>query len=137
MQRKRILLIDDDIAAMRMIKLSLERTGRFLVHEESCPANAVPTARRFQPDLILLDIVMPEMDGGAVAACLAADSELRNIPVVFLTSLVSEKEAVQGSLRSGGYQYLAKPVDLTGLAERLELMLAERDFASDGPVMKA
>ncbi len=130
MQKKQILVVDDDIAAAGMIKLSLERTGRYLVHEEHCSSNAVQTARRVRPDLILLDIMMPEMDGGTVAACLAADAKLRDIPVIFLTSLVSEKEATEGGLRSGGYQFIAKPVDLTSLAERLEIMLAERSLES-------
>jgi two-component system, OmpR family, response regulator len=77
-------------------------------------------ARMFRPDLILLDVIMPVMDGGDVAARLRADPLLRDIPVVFLTALVSNEETDGHEMVSGAETFLAKPVDIGELKKTLE-----------------
>ena len=91
-----------------MMKLVLEQTGIYEVFCENNARQAIATAHTFQPDLILLDVVMPEMDGGDVAALLQADPVLKSVPIVFLTALVGTREPSTGSLKQSGYHFLSK-----------------------------
>lgn len=108
MDKKRILLVDDDISFSRMMKLNLERAGAYEVRVENTGTHAVTTARDYKPDLILLDVIMPEVDGGDVAAMLKEDPFLKNTPVVFLTALVSGEENASGGLIRSGYRFIGK-----------------------------
>ena len=101
------------------MKVLLERTGRYLVLEENDATKAQQSARNFRPDLILLDVVMPETDGGEVAARVEADPELHNTPIVFLTALVTRAE-VKSGLRVQGHPFLAKPVSIPELINAIE-----------------
>ena len=118
--KKRILLIDDEPAFTRMVKLNLEQLGNYEVMEENRATTAVATARAFKPDLILLDVVMPAMDGGDIAAKIQADRTLKDVPIVFLTAIVQKKETKVGGMRSGGLLFLAKPVSLETLIKTIE-----------------
>src|SRR5438093_7770233 len=115
MEKKRILSIDDEASFTRMVKLNLEKTGAFEVREENRAAYAVAAAREFKPDLVLLDVIMPAMDGGDVAAQIRNDRHLKGTPIVFLTATVSQREAGEGGFTSGGALFLAKPVSLENL----------------------
>jgi len=115
MEKKRILIIDDEASFTRMVKLNLEKTGAFEVREENRATNAVASAREFKPDLILLDVIMPAMDGGDVAAQIRNDRHLKGTPIVFLTATVSQREAGEAGLNSGCALFLAKPVSLENL----------------------
>src|SRR5438270_8713330 len=95
-EKPRILIIDNNRDFTDSAKIGLKRTGRYSVWEENEPARAHQTAQRVKPDLILLDIVMPEADGGEVAARIESDPTLHGIPVVFLTALVTKAEAKAG-----------------------------------------
>ena len=108
MDKKRILLVDDDISFTRMMKLNLERSGAYEVRIENAGSQAVATARAFKPNLILLDVIMPEVDGGDVAAMLKDDPFLKTTPVVFLTALVSGEENASGGLIRSGYRFIGK-----------------------------
>ena len=119
MNPKRILIVDDESGFTRLLKLTLEKTGNFVVMEENDGTRAHETAREFMPDLILLDIVMPKIDGGYVASRIKADWSLRKIPIVFLTAIVSNKEAHSSDL-IGGFPFLAKPVSLDNLIQCIE-----------------
>ena len=114
MKQKRILIVDDESGFTRLLKLTLEKTGNFLVKEENDGTKAHEAAREFKPDLILLDIVMPKIDGGDVASKIRADASLAQTPIVFLTAIVSKKEAVSSDM-IGGFPFLAKPVSLENL----------------------
>ena len=105
MTKKRILLVDDEPRVTRLLRLHLERTGAYEVKEVNQGSLALSVARQFKPDFILLDVVMPDMDGGEVASNIAADASLKNIPIVFLTATVSKEE--QGII--SGYPFIAKP----------------------------
>ncbi|MCG3149591.1 MAG: Polar-differentiation response regulator DivK [Verrucomicrobiae bacterium] len=118
MNKKRILIVDDDVPSACLLKASLEQTGRLTVWTEGHGRRAVETARMLRPDLILLDVIMPDCDGGDVAQALARDPLLRDTPVVFVTSIVSEEEAGHGPI--GGFRYLAKPVAVASVVECLE-----------------
>src|ERR1700759_877101 len=75
--RPRILAVDDDARTTRLIKLLLAKRGGYEVLEENDPARAHQTAQDFRPDVILLDVMMPDLDGGAVAAQNQQDPKLR------------------------------------------------------------
>ncbi len=120
MKSKRILVVDDEPGVTRNLKLTLESAGGYEVLGENLARNAWSAARSFRPDLILLDVVMPDMDGGAVAARLRADPMLRAIPIIFLTALVSNEETDGHEMVSGAETFLAKPVDIGELKKTME-----------------
>ena len=91
MSKKRILLIDDEPSFTRMLKLNLEETGAYEVRAENSGTEGLAAAREFKPDLIFLDIVMPDMGGGEVAFQIKNDRNVKDIPIVFLTA-AAEKE---------------------------------------------
>ena len=77
--KQRILVVDDEPGLTRMIKLTLEQTGRYEVRTENLGRNTLESAREFKPDLILLDVLMPGMLGSEIAAQLQLDPELNAI----------------------------------------------------------
>jgi CheY-like chemotaxis protein len=117
--KPRILIIDNNRDFTLSAKVGLERTGRYAVSEENEPARAHQTSQRVKPDLILLDIAMPETDGGEVAAQIESDPALRRTPVVFLTALVTKAEARSG-LEIQGHPFLAKPISIPDLVAGIE-----------------
>ena len=122
-RKRRILIVDNDRDTTHLVKILLEKTGRYSVLEENDATKAHQSAQNFRPDLILLDIVMPETDGGEVAAQIQADPELRRTPVIFLTALVTETETKAG-LRIQGHPFLAKPINIPELINGIEENLA-------------
>ena len=122
-QKRRIMIVDDDSESTHLVKILLEKTGNYLVLEENNAAQAHQSARDFRPDVILLDIMMPERDGGEVEAEIEADAELRRTPIIFLTALVTEPEAKAG-LRIDGHRSVAKPINIPELIDQIEETLA-------------
>lgn len=111
--KKRVLLIDDEEGFTRLLKLNLLKTGRFEVDVENDSTKAFLKARSFNPDVIVLDVVMPNLDGGDVQAQLQTDPELSSVPVIMLTALVDSNELSQGAVaQAGATTVLPKPVDL-------------------------
>jgi CheY-like chemotaxis protein len=123
MSLKRLLLIDDEEPFTRLVKLNLEETGRYTVRIENDGSKALATAREFVPDLILLDVIMPDADGGEVAARIRADSALKTVPIIFLTAAVSQKELDGPSGTIGGRMFIAKPVNKRSLIELIDQQL--------------
>ncbi len=121
-QKFRILLVDDEPDFTRLLRANLELTGVYEVQMENAPAQALATARAFRPDLIVLDFLMPGMDGGEVAAQIRADSELQHTPILFLTAAVSSKE-VDGWINKISGQCLAKPIAPEDLIAWIEVHL--------------
>ena len=118
-ETRRILMVDDDPDSTHLVKILLERAGDYCVLEENVATKAHQTAQSFKQDLILLDIMMPEMDGGDVAAQIEADPELQGTPIVFLSSLVTRAEAKRG-LSIQGHPFLAKPISIPELINVIE-----------------
>jgi CheY-like chemotaxis protein len=128
-EKKRVLVIDDEASFARMVKLNLEKTGQFEVRVENKATSAVAAAREFKPDLVLLDVIMPTMDGGDVANQIKRDRALKATPIIFLTATVSKREAGEGGFNSGGELFLAKPVSVELLIQRIN----ERIHRPDRP----
>jgi CheY-like chemotaxis protein len=122
-QKKRILVVDDRVSDTQLVKLSLERTNEYIVKAENDAKAAVAAAEAFQPHLILLDVMMPGIDGGELAAVFQAHPVLKSIPVVFLTAAVTHKEVDAGRGLVGGRPFLAKPIVLTELITCLNQQL--------------
>ena len=120
METKRILVVDDEPSITRLLKLNLEQTGRYLVAEENVAPQTLATAEAFRPDLILLDVMMPGVDGGELASQLQASPRLKRVPIVFLTAAVKKEEVASHGGLIGGLQFLAKPVDLAEVITCLE-----------------
>jgi two-component system OmpR family response regulator len=122
-EKRRILIVDDDRDSTHLVKILLEKTGGYLVLEENDAAKAYQTAQNFRPDVILLDIMMPQTDGGEVAAQIEADPELQRTPIIFLTALVTKPETKTG-LHIQGHRSLAKPIDIPELINGIEESLS-------------
>ncbi len=110
--KKRILVVDDRTSDTRLLKLYLESTSDYVVREENDAQAAIAAAGEFQPHLILLDVMMPGMDGGELAVCLRANPKLTGVPIVFLTAAVTKAEVTASGGHLGGNSFLAKPVVL-------------------------
>ncbi len=110
--KKRIFIVDDESGFTRLLKLTLEKTGRFIVREENDGTKAWLAAREFQPDVIFLDIVMPKIDGGDVAQQIRSDPALERVPIIFLTAIVAKRET---KTDIGGFPFLSKPVSIEAI----------------------
>jgi CheY-like chemotaxis protein len=124
MVKKKILVVDDEASITRLLKLNLEKNGAFLVRAENEGTKVLAAAKEFKPDLILLDVMMPDIVGGDVAAIIQADPVLRNVPVVFLTAAVKQEELEAKGGMIGGFPYIAKPLDVKGVTAVIERTLA-------------
>ncbi len=120
MEKKKILIIDDEPSFTRMVKLNLEEDGPYIVRQENDSSKAAEAAREFHPDLIFLDVVMPGKDGGDVAAEIRANPKLKDCPIIFVTAIASRSEAKGNTFNSGGETFLAKPVSIHTLTRCIE-----------------
>ena len=123
---KKVMVVDDEEGFTKLLKMNLEKTGDYQVQIENKSTRALEVAREFQPDVVLLDIVMPDMDGGDVAAQFQDDPMLRKVPVIMLTALVAEGETSSGSVaQAGTMNVLPKPVNMEILLSCLADALGE------------
>jgi two-component system, OmpR family, response regulator len=127
MNKKRILLVDDEIGFTRLLKLNLEQTNGYEVRVENWAEDALSAAREFRPDLVLLDVVMPRMIGGDVAARLQADASLKTTPIVFLSAAVGRKWVQEHDGTVGGFPFIAKPASVEEVIDRIEQHLTTTD----------
>ena len=127
MTKKRVLIIDDEVSFTRLLALNLERSGHYEVRAESEGKQGLAAARAFHPDVILLDVILPDIPGGEVAAQFQADGQLRDIPVIFLTAVVSHQDVQAHGGVISGYPYLAKPTSVDELIACIEQHLPPSD----------
>ena len=123
MQKVKIFIIDDEEEICKLSKSILEKTGRFEVMFSTKAIGAIDLIKSYKPDLILLDFVMPDMNGSIVAERLLEDSSTRDIPLVFLTALVEKSEIEETSGIKGGRFFIAKPVMSKELISRIDSIL--------------
>ncbi len=112
---RRILHVDDDEDIRAVAKVALEVVGGFIVLQCGSGPEALRQAEQFAPDLVLLDVMMPGMDGEETYKALREIDALRATPIVFVTAKVHE-EAVESLNRLGAAGIVAKPFDPMGLA---------------------
>ena len=130
MKVHKILAIDDDEAFVSFVKLNLEKDGSYEVRTETDSTKALAVAAEFEPDAVLLDIIMPEMDGGKVAELFLEHPKLKSVPIIMLTALMTLEETKEGYTMSPTGYALPKPVDLDTLKSCLEKVIFE---CSDEP----
>jgi DNA-binding response OmpR family regulator len=119
----KVLTIEDQPDIRRLIRMTLEFKG-FEVIEAADGVLGLGMARTEHPDLILLDVMMPGMDGLTVARTLAADPALRRIPVVMLSALGAAADQSAG-LEAGSRAYLVKPFSPWELLDKVAALIAE------------
>jgi CheY-like chemotaxis protein len=118
-EKPRILIVDNNSKFARNARLLLDRSGKYVACTVIDPRRALEIARSFKPDLLLVDLIMPQFDGIEVAAQLEADWALHGVPIVFLTSLITTEEAKDGR-RVYGHRILPKPARSSELFELVE-----------------
>ncbi len=125
MDEKRILIVDDDISFTRLLKMNLQEAGNYLLRIQNDAGKAVETARLFKPDLVLLDIIMPDVSGTEVAAEMRDLVEQRGMKLLFLTAAVRKDEAERHGGELNGYPVMCKPVSIEALVQRIEEEIAK------------
>ena len=118
-EKPRILIVDNNSRFARSARLLLDQSGKYVACTVIDPRRALETGRSFKPDLVLVDLIMPQEDGTEVAAQLEADWALHGVPIVFLTSLITAEEAKDGR-RVYGHRILPKPVSGSELIRIVE-----------------
>jgi CheY-like chemotaxis protein len=117
MENGRILVVDDDKITLRTLERILNQAG-YTVIPLSLGREAIKIAKDRSPSLIILDIMMPDMDGGDVASVLKSDPETKNIPIIFLSSLVTKREE-QSSSKEHGLYFMSKPFERDDLLKKI------------------
>jgi len=130
---KKILLIEDDADLFALLKYNLDREGYALAGSQT-GKGAVELCRREKPDLIILDIMLPDSDGLEICRNLRVYPELAHVPVIFLTARASETDRIVG-LELGANDYVVKPFFVRELVARIKVHL--RDRAGRAKVLKA
>lgn len=120
----RILVADDDPLSIKLLNFRLRSVGHEVIFAVN-GGEALEVAMREKPDLVLLDIMMPVMNGFQVLRKLKSQEETKNIPVIMLTSKVQEKDVVFG-LEAGAEDYITKPFSFAELIARVNRALVSR-----------
>jgi len=128
-QKKKILLVDDEPDIIELISYNLERED-YDVRTADNGRDAIEIAREFIPDLILLDVMMPEMDGIETCAELRENEELRHAIIAFLTARGEDYSQIAG-FDAGADDYISKPIKPRVLLSRIQALLRRQSSASD------
>ena len=116
--KKRILVIEDEPHISKLVKFILEKNG-FGVLQAFVGQEGLEMAKREKPHLIILDVMMPNMDGFEVAKKLTNMKETKNIPIIMLSSAAQFKDKMKG-IESGAVDYITKPFDKEDLIAKVE-----------------
>ncbi|MBN1871791.1 MAG: response regulator [Candidatus Omnitrophica bacterium] len=119
MAKKRILIIDDDEGYGHIVKVNLEKTGKYEVRLESHSDRALSSAVKLKPDLILLDMIMPKLNGLEVLDVIKKDERTLFIPVIMLTSIDS-RDLRGETFSKYAEDFIAKPVNSRELEDKID-----------------
>jgi CheY-like chemotaxis protein len=125
--KKRILLLDDEMEFASVMKMTLELTGEYEVRTAVRSTTFLQVAHDYKPDLMLLDCMMPGLDGGEVAAQIQADPKLKDTPFMFLTATADQVEQRPSRCYDGVQTYLPKTIDLDDLLKCIEARLGKAE----------
>lgn len=121
MSKPSILVVDDERDLLDLIEYNLHKEGFTVITAEN-GLDGIRQAKKHMPDLILLDIMMPKMDGMEVVEILREDSRLKSTPIIFLTARGDEQSEIRG-LEKGADDFLTKPISTTKLVSRIKAVL--------------
>lgn len=120
---KKILVVDDESDILKMVKTRLEANG-FEVDTSNSGKQGLQKARDFQPDLIIMDILMPDVGGGRAVELLKADNKTKYIPVVFLSAIVTSQDEERGiNIADVYYPVIAKPFTPEKLLSKINTII--------------
>jgi signal transduction histidine kinase len=125
-RKEKILVVDDTAATIDMVKTALEGEGLEVIVAMT-GEKALKRGRLSAPDLILLDVLMPGMDGFETCRCLKADEKTREIPVIFMTAMTATESKVAG-FEAGGVDYVTKPIEILEVLARVRTHLTLRNM---------
>ncbi|MDR1133288.1 MAG: response regulator, partial [Synergistaceae bacterium] len=125
---KKILVVDDNMASLKQIGAQL--SGNYRISLSKSGSQALKICDQIRPDLVLLDVEMPGMDGFETNAALKRDHDLNRIPVIFITGNYDVQTEIRG-LESGAVDYITKPVEKNILLHRIDLHLKLNDYQTD------
>jgi two-component system alkaline phosphatase synthesis response regulator PhoP len=123
--KQTILVVDDERDLLDLIEYNLKKEG-FKVLKAENGKEGISKAKEHKPDLILLDIMMPKMDGLEAVEIMRKDEDLKKTPIIFLTARSDEKTEIDG-LNKGGDDYITKPISTTKLVSRIKAVLRRFD----------
>jgi DNA-binding response OmpR family regulator len=123
MDKKKLLLIDDDRALGEMLKLKIEKAGDYDLTYSPDSDRVVELAREVKPDLIILDIDMPDTDGGDACTALRGSQDTEGIPILFLSSLVTPEGVAKSDGVIGNQQMASKRMTVDDLVDRINSLL--------------
>ena len=123
MSPKKILIVDDEVDLVETVRFPLEMEG-FNVLVSYNGEDALNQARKEKPDLILLDLMLPKLDGYKVCRLLKFDERYKNIPILMLTAKTQEKDKALG-METGANEYITKPFDLDKLVDKVKVYLSK------------
>jgi two-component system alkaline phosphatase synthesis response regulator PhoP len=123
--KQTILVVDDETDLLDLIEYNLHKEG-FKVLKAENGEEGIKVAKEHRPDLILLDIMMPKMDGLEAVEIMRKDEDLQKTPIIFLTARSDEKTEIDG-LNKGGDDYITKPISTTKLVSRIKAALRRFD----------
>lgn len=129
--KKTILVVDDERDLLDLIEYNLRKEGYDVLKADD-GLDGIRLAKKYQPDLLILDIMMPNMDGLEVCEQIRKDKELEHTPIIFLTAKDDEKTEIEG-LNLGADDYLTKPISTTKLVSRLNAVLRRSEGTVSGP----
>ncbi|MBM4467800.1 MAG: response regulator [Chloroflexi bacterium] len=122
---KKVLVVDDEPGVIEIVRANLEWEG-FTVSEASDGLEALEQVRAEAPDLVILDVMLPGLDGWGVLERIEANPETAGLPVIMLTVKDTDADIVRG-LEGGAVEYVTKPFDPVGLAQLVRLLLEKPD----------
>lgn len=124
MGKKRVLVVDDDRAIVEMLVELLERDGRFEVQTAVTGFDAGLRTKEFRPDIIVLDYMLPDINGNVVIQTIRDDSSLQDVRIIIVSGVVN-REDVQNLLDSGADDFLQKPFSIEQLVRRITELVCE------------
>lgn len=128
MERKRILVVDDEPGVLEIVRTNLEWEG-YQVLEAQDGLEGLKAARQSRPDLVILDVMMPGLNGWQVLQAIEADPDLAGTPVILLTVVEDDLSRIQG-LEMGAVEYICKPFNPLDLVQTVHMVLEELDVRS-------
>jgi two-component system phosphate regulon response regulator PhoB len=121
LKTKKVLIVDDEADVTDLVAYNLRAKG-CTVETLNDPTGSIGVARSFLPDLVILDVMMPDLSGVQICKMLRADPQLKNVPIIFLTAKAEEHDRVQG-LETGADDYICKPFSTKELTLRIQSIL--------------
>ena len=129
MSKQTILVVDDEQDLLDLIEYNLKKEGYNVLKAEN-GQDGIAVAKEHKPNLVLLDIMMPKMDGIEACEKMRSDDELKHIPIIFLTARSDEKTEVEG-LDKGADDFITKPISTTKLLSRINAVLRRFDYSEE------